>query len=486
MIAWIVLGYLAIGFIVALVGPAAESIDEEHQKARSEFPSKAQALRLLLVLGMMALWPVLFPSAVISRRREKHRNASNLFVLLGELSKDGTNEDVIPGAVGEFGLTPTNPVPTHTPLGSVAYLRSLRTTSGGGLTWSRRGSTTAEGVNKPIDVYDVSDTDGRPLATFFISPYQKRNSRRAPRGFQIGTAAPAPNAAIELPTKASPAPSPRPPETVASMASAETTQPKGSPESLTPPASGVAREYLVRALKILANHLASHDERATAETCLRMAADLGMDTAPFYLGAAYWSGAFGTQDADDAHKWRDRLRARKWAEIGAAKGDSAAAALLRTIEKDWLTEPQTPEPDLSPPTINTGVKAPWRRSGTATEEASTKPAPPPPRRRTTLVTGRPANRLIPEDRLDFLLFAMGARAGLQCREDARDGPVSSLDPSLSLDEMAFRIATRRELLNSGSVAGTKGRLDGADPMFDERRAIFIAGVEQGLVGDDDE
>jgi hypothetical protein len=69
--------------------------------------------------------------------------------------------------------------------GSRFYLSSLRTASGGAVNYVRRRSAMPGSGGHPVDIYTVSDARGRFLATVYVSPYHKRNSRRAPVGFQI-------------------------------------------------------------------------------------------------------------------------------------------------------------------------------------------------------------------------------------------------------------------------------------------------------------
>lgn len=58
----------------------------------------------------------------------------------------------------EFGLVPNKPINTleiKLVDGEEEYLNSLQTVSGNAITWSRHGSITVDGVNGPVDKYDI-------------------------------------------------------------------------------------------------------------------------------------------------------------------------------------------------------------------------------------------------------------------------------------------------------------------------------------------
>ena len=97
----------------------------------------------------------------------------------------GATTDVIPGAYGEYGLCPTNPVPVRGIPANEAYLRSLRLLSGEGFKWHRIGSTGAPNISDPIDMYQITTNGGTDLCVIYISPYQSIISQKAPKGFFI-------------------------------------------------------------------------------------------------------------------------------------------------------------------------------------------------------------------------------------------------------------------------------------------------------------
>lgn len=107
-----------------------------------------------------------------------------LFSLLESLNKDGTDKDVMPEGVGEFGLDITNPIPVNTIFGSNAYLGKLLTTNGSGIEYERIASVKAPNISSLIDSYNIK-VKGEQIAVIYICPYNKKNSNRAPKGFKI-------------------------------------------------------------------------------------------------------------------------------------------------------------------------------------------------------------------------------------------------------------------------------------------------------------
>jgi hypothetical protein len=109
-----------------------------------------------------------------------------LFELMSAMCENGIDADEMPNGTGEYGLVATNPIPCKTIFGSTAYLGRLRAADGTKVMYERLGSTQSPVSPHPIDLYEVTHSTGRKLATVYISPYQKRSfSRKAPRGFML-------------------------------------------------------------------------------------------------------------------------------------------------------------------------------------------------------------------------------------------------------------------------------------------------------------
>lgn len=102
---------------------------------------------------------------------------------------DGVDADEMPNGKGEFGISPSNPVPCKTVFGSTAYLGRLRTHEGTKVVHERAGSVDSDVSPHPVDAYEISHPNGRRVATLYISPYQTRISGKAPSGFKLAESA---------------------------------------------------------------------------------------------------------------------------------------------------------------------------------------------------------------------------------------------------------------------------------------------------------
>lgn len=86
----------------------------------------------------------------------------------------------------EFGLVPEKPIftlATEIVDGQRTYLGKLRTLNGDKITWKRLGSTSVEGINGMIDIYETYLPSGAPYKTLYINMYGARTSKTAPAGF---------------------------------------------------------------------------------------------------------------------------------------------------------------------------------------------------------------------------------------------------------------------------------------------------------------
>lgn len=94
----------------------------------------------------------------------------------------------------DFGLVPGKPIYTfaiRSVLGEEEYLDRLYTTNGEKVTWKRLGSTSAEGVEGPIDMYETYLPSGKFYQIIYINMYGARSSTSAPRGFVLRDLVPA-------------------------------------------------------------------------------------------------------------------------------------------------------------------------------------------------------------------------------------------------------------------------------------------------------
>lgn len=96
-----------------------------------------------------------------------------------------TVSNEIYGAIGEFGLEPSNPVPVYGVPSNEVYLRRLRTLDGMPIKWERIGSMRHDDINEPIDNYRILNSNGVKITNIYISPYHLHTSLKAPKGFKI-------------------------------------------------------------------------------------------------------------------------------------------------------------------------------------------------------------------------------------------------------------------------------------------------------------
>jgi len=117
-------------------------------------------------------------------RNPEFKKMKELYEILNKGNEEGTDQDIIPEGIGEFGYDVTNPIPVNTILGNTAYLGRLRTLNDIKVRYERRGHTRTNNIKNPIDIYEIFDEE-KKIATLYISPYNKKNSTVAPKGFKL-------------------------------------------------------------------------------------------------------------------------------------------------------------------------------------------------------------------------------------------------------------------------------------------------------------
>jgi hypothetical protein len=190
--------YLVVGGTVLLFTPVRPTLArhlnlyEQRHISRLAFVVYAG----IVVASDLLLWPFLAAKHRPSRRRvnkpehavldpELIEEQKILRDSLGQMGDDGVNNDELPAATGDFGREASNPIPCNTVFGSTAYLARLRFSDGAKILFDRLGSVSSDASRYPVDCYAIKHPDGRGLGVFYISPYHKRNSRKAPEGFSI-------------------------------------------------------------------------------------------------------------------------------------------------------------------------------------------------------------------------------------------------------------------------------------------------------------
>ena len=123
-------------------------------------------------------------------------------IVMGIISNpDACDQDEIPGAIGEFGLNKTNPVPVYGIASNEIYLKGLKTEFGENITWTRKGSILIDEIQKEIDEYLIYNENGKYLTTIYISPYHWKTSKKIPKGFISIYDKPKPSPAIKFEAK---------------------------------------------------------------------------------------------------------------------------------------------------------------------------------------------------------------------------------------------------------------------------------------------
>ena len=149
----------------------------------------------LLILASIALLFTVWKLIKVRRRRapknplealeatDYFQQNLHVFELQKKVMAQGTDQDVMPEGTGEFGLEATNPIPTLTTTGSIAYLAKLRTENGAKVLYERIGPAYVTNIPHIIDAYKITG-DGK-ATTIYLCAYNKKNSEKAPKGFKV-------------------------------------------------------------------------------------------------------------------------------------------------------------------------------------------------------------------------------------------------------------------------------------------------------------
>lgn len=126
------------------------------------------------------------------------RHNEMLHPTISQMAQAGEACDEAAGSSGDFGTTPTNPIPVNGVIGELLYLSSLRCVSGRQperVFFHRLGSVSRPVslgfIGPPFDVYETVSGNGRWGFLFFDS-YHPRKSRKAPDGYVLATPPSAP------------------------------------------------------------------------------------------------------------------------------------------------------------------------------------------------------------------------------------------------------------------------------------------------------
>lgn len=88
----------------------------------------------------------------------------------------------------DFGLVPEKPIFTLALMsvdGEKEYLNRLYAANGEKIKYNRLGSTSVDGINGMIDIYETFLPSGQPYKTIYINMYGAKKSTKAPAGFVL-------------------------------------------------------------------------------------------------------------------------------------------------------------------------------------------------------------------------------------------------------------------------------------------------------------
>lgn len=91
-------------------------------------------------------------------------------------------------ADADFGLVPEKPIFTlalKSVEGEKEYLEKLYTVNGEKINYNHRSSTSVNGINGMIDIYETYLPSGQPYKTIYINMYGAKQSTKAPVGFTL-------------------------------------------------------------------------------------------------------------------------------------------------------------------------------------------------------------------------------------------------------------------------------------------------------------
>lgn len=103
-----------------------------------------------------------------------------------KMCEGGTDQDVIPWGIGEFGLEVTNPIPIKGRSGRMSYMEKIRPLNSSEFAWEEElpSSVRAPNIEHPIDKYVISIED-KNFVPIYMSIYHKKTSDKAPKGFKL-------------------------------------------------------------------------------------------------------------------------------------------------------------------------------------------------------------------------------------------------------------------------------------------------------------
>ena len=187
--------YCLLGIATVLSFPVVRMIQFEVNKQSHNPPDKLKNFKRVLYFFGVLLWPFYLLMGIIKRKEvlpnadgssgEEVSALEGVMKAMEVICDEGIDADEFPNGVDSFGRVASNPIPTRTILGTLTYLSKLRTTDGALVKSQRIGALEHSVSAWPIDQYRITSQSGANLGDLYFSPYQKRNSRKAPENFVL-------------------------------------------------------------------------------------------------------------------------------------------------------------------------------------------------------------------------------------------------------------------------------------------------------------
>ena len=97
----------------------------------------------------------------------------------------GESCDEIPNLCGEFGRTPTNPIPVYGPKGLIIYLNKLRSLQEQPFLFHKLTYTVTPGLTEGVDAFEIVTINNTNWDILYFHMYHPRNSEKAPRNLTL-------------------------------------------------------------------------------------------------------------------------------------------------------------------------------------------------------------------------------------------------------------------------------------------------------------
>lgn len=92
---------------------------------------------------------------------------------------NGFNTDELPNGIDDFGMSPNNPIPCETILGSVIYLENLRTLNGDKVLNERIGSFKSDITPYHVDGYQIYNLNRQKITVLYFFTVSEKKLKKS-------------------------------------------------------------------------------------------------------------------------------------------------------------------------------------------------------------------------------------------------------------------------------------------------------------------